>query len=1199
MIVFYQYFFFFLVTEAVRPPSNCYYYCAYDGEVYCCGDTSQPSEYSTYGQKPFAMSVKFSDTSKRKDGVSPLSKKTSDDTVRPLQNFLRLPLHLLHRPPATASINSIPTDLPDSEPFSKVSLTKPDSASSPAEENTSDEGEPSSLFSPLSSFLSFMNFSAFDFSNVTLPPMEFLSLFSGPQTTISTPINTTDTMHSSNSSSNSSEPVLQERRGIDEASHQKRHVSGGISSQHSFHKFSHDKLILMDDLPRGTVISLHSTSSQPSGEHIALGDQSGITHLELPFAIKSMSHKPPLSSVSHQNIHSGIQHPVSTLNVVKPQIHSNPAFISSAEQISRPFTPYPPGSVYAPVEPPVLKSNQPHLSYSPLPHEPHSYDMVPPSYDMLPPPPLQGHPGQDKAELSKPDIDIKELESALKSMLCKCERDSEDKIKDDCDCDGPEEVVLVFPPKPLKPYIFVPIKTIPDKSPETSLPPHIRTLNINSDNTRSVNEQILDKSSAVSEEDLGKIGDDPHSVEEKPAQEINLSDEDLGIPSNIAKPASQHGLIKSVQQNDAKPTSANEEILLPGDHIPSPSIAKESFVEPVYHHPVLQPVYHQPIPVVRQYIPVSKPIYKSKKRPYSFGYKFVEPFLKLLKAPFKKAIEVFTKPEDEPPYVYIETNPYGYATPDIHQQDYQFHAPVQVPVQLVSPYPEHIQYEPAQQLYQTPIQQTNGVQGIPQIHPETTQQDYLYLEMLQQLHEIQKIRQQEYKLPVPLEDVDELYNKPGDTYFDQRPLIQSYGLPLLSDTRPDEEHSKSVPQILPVTGIENVASVPSLHPVSANIPSLSPQIFSFLRQQNPGIISGAVSVEHDSNEEEDFIPVITSSEVSTEDTFIEPESLEVDTHEGAPIDLDSIKFISEDSLPDDIPGLSQKDSVTTFFSNPIANIFVEDGFENDDDIFSSENQSQESILNADLLPNINVGSDSVSPPLHHSLDQFQVIPPSFSIQSLPVSHISASSNGNSFSNQNFHSTHGLSSFMRPQNNIPSLTSLHNTGISLLSTSPQQSNSFSNPVSSTLQQISPNTFAHLNTFSASDNHAKNGLLSTRPQVELSDLKTFPHQSSNIAAPSSPGVALPGILPLRHQSGLSDSHTSPHIHTSVETSHSVDIGPSPNSPGGQKLTLADLLATSSLSSLQKSLSSPHPSHVTFSNRQSPLPNFSESSSSSSES
>nr|QNF22597.1 carcinin [Macrobrachium nipponense] len=24
------------------PPSNCYYYCAYDGKVYCCGDVSQP-----------------------------------------------------------------------------------------------------------------------------------------------------------------------------------------------------------------------------------------------------------------------------------------------------------------------------------------------------------------------------------------------------------------------------------------------------------------------------------------------------------------------------------------------------------------------------------------------------------------------------------------------------------------------------------------------------------------------------------------------------------------------------------------------------------------------------------------------------------------------------------------------------------------------------------------------------------------------------------------------------------------------------------------------------------------------------------------------------------------------------------------------------------------------------------------------------
>ncbi|XP_066939908.1 uncharacterized protein [Macrobrachium rosenbergii] len=25
-----------------QPPSNCYYYCAYDGKVYCCGDVSQP-----------------------------------------------------------------------------------------------------------------------------------------------------------------------------------------------------------------------------------------------------------------------------------------------------------------------------------------------------------------------------------------------------------------------------------------------------------------------------------------------------------------------------------------------------------------------------------------------------------------------------------------------------------------------------------------------------------------------------------------------------------------------------------------------------------------------------------------------------------------------------------------------------------------------------------------------------------------------------------------------------------------------------------------------------------------------------------------------------------------------------------------------------------------------------------------------------
>ncbi|XP_068236616.1 uncharacterized protein [Palaemon carinicauda] len=39
------------VTDAVpesslkivtHPPSNCYYYCAYDGKVYCCGDASQP-----------------------------------------------------------------------------------------------------------------------------------------------------------------------------------------------------------------------------------------------------------------------------------------------------------------------------------------------------------------------------------------------------------------------------------------------------------------------------------------------------------------------------------------------------------------------------------------------------------------------------------------------------------------------------------------------------------------------------------------------------------------------------------------------------------------------------------------------------------------------------------------------------------------------------------------------------------------------------------------------------------------------------------------------------------------------------------------------------------------------------------------------------------------------------------------------------
>ncbi|XP_068236615.1 uncharacterized protein [Palaemon carinicauda] len=783
---------------------------------------------------PLSLPAKLFDSSNPKVDNSTLPNVTKIDSPKPLRNFLRLPLHLLQRPTATQSSNSIPADDPGPGQASKVSLARLKEVSSP-ESKMSSEETTGSLFGSLSSLFSFIDLPNLDFPEIDLP--NFFSSGSLATTPASVVTNSTPQYHDTEQIPKPNQSISQ-APVIRKSNNHKRHITEKSSSVDSL-GFSRNKLVLLEDLPRGTIISVHKPStflsSLASGGPIVLDDETEIRNIDIS-SITEAQHPNPIYSdqVFTPLSYDTVQYPVSSLphvaldgvasktrnHVLIPSGFNTPnipitSFPSYAELPVASTGPYPIGSPFAPSVPPQVGNTHHHVHSVPLPNEPQSYDVLPPSYEMVPPPPIPGYESQNRSNLQlqqQSTFEMESLENILKSIVCECENSEHGTPEGNCNCDEPHNLVLVFPPKPNKPYMFVPLKTIPEKLSSNSIPPVLFREHV-----------IKGRGSLEADEeeellDITAISADEVSAELKyatafsaPQATINGLTPDTQESVLLTETESVYKVPISTQQNYRNSLSVGD---LYDDQKLTPLLTSEAN-KPLVTHPYAPQVYPQPIPYLIHNRPVHgavKPVhsqYKAAKSSWPSNSLF-KSFIPFLTAPLKKAMKALSAFDDtsseSSEYIYAEL-PQPYAISGPHQQVYQtplhpqqvYPAPLSIhpiyqdSVLVQQAYQQpiyHAQGDTGQDPYQQPVYHTHGDIGQEPYQPpvyhvqgdlgstehapqDFTQQGYLYSDMLNQLQEIQKIIKQNYKISHPIQQEHEEH----EIYSIPESPIQEYGLP--------------------------------------------------------------------------------------------------------------------------------------------------------------------------------------------------------------------------------------------------------------------------------------------------------------------------------------------------------------------------------------------------------------------------------------
>ncbi|XP_037797502.1 proline-rich extensin-like protein EPR1 [Penaeus monodon] len=563
------------------PSSNCYYYCAYDGEVYCCGDVSRPSEYNDSDPEPLSPTSTTShdppDISPRQpvlsltdanrprpspssdqrfspglasrsqsdpllngtlDSESPSSSPSSSadsrnsllklsliqkmdrsgvPSLKPTHNYLRLPLHLLQRPAK------------DHETSPAQYTVKPTPRSTPLSGAKPNRGKPkrktesNSFIAPFTNIFSFMNF--------TMDIPDILAGFGiGAGTTTPAPTSVKPVGVSTN------------EKMVDVAL--RLSTIGREDTAVYIHKEDKDTWLPiltsvptddtaistpsldLDHLPPGTIISVHKPSelmeALSSGtsfyntplkgfekpEQLSIFSEVSVVEREHSHGNSHTENKPPIyyypSILPASSVQGRLQDeaskvsyhvsPESVLNVSPvgpfkepggPPIgssyssfvasspssplgsphsapHPSPIHTPQVSAVPSPssFGGLPAAPSYSPIFPTSDQENlhfkKPSIIAEVPPLEMVPPPMEPPPVKMVPPPVTQYTPEIDLTE--------DEVNELIDSIFCACEKG------DPCDCEELSDLVLVFPPKPMEPYVFLPLDSLSSPSLSNRLP---------------------------------------------------------------------------------------------------------------------------------------------------------------------------------------------------------------------------------------------------------------------------------------------------------------------------------------------------------------------------------------------------------------------------------------------------------------------------------------------------------------------------------------------------------------------------------------------------------------------------------------------------------------------------------------------------------------------------------------------------------
>ncbi|XP_070000108.1 proline-rich protein 36, partial [Penaeus vannamei] len=566
------------------PSSNCFYYCAYDGEVYCCGDVSRPSEYNDSDPEPLSPTsttshdppdisppqpdLPLTDANRPRpppssdqrfspglashslsdpllngtvDSKSSSSSSSSADSrnsllrlsliqkmdrsgapsLSPTHNYLRLPLHLLQRPTKgheASAVQSTVKPTPWSPPFSgaKPNRVKP-----------KQKTESSSFIAPFTNIFSFMNF--------TMDIPDILAGFGiGSGTTTPAPAPDPDPVKPVGANNNEKmvdvalrlSTIGREDTAVYIHKDNKESWIPILTSVPTDSAASLTSGLDLDHLPPGTIISVHKPSelmeALSSGtsfyntplkeiekpEQFSIFSESSLIDREHSQGHSRTESKPPIyyyppvipaSSIrgTLQDEASKVSYhvsPDSVLNVspigpvqepVGPSIgssyssfvapslssplesphsapHHSPIHTSQFSAVPNPssFGGSAEAPPYSPIFPTTdqenLQFSKPSIIAEVPPLEMVPPPMEPPSFNMVPPP----------VNPYTPEIDLTEDEvnELIDSVFCACKKG------DPCDCEELNDLILVFPPKPMEPYVFLPLDSLSSPSLSNRLP---------------------------------------------------------------------------------------------------------------------------------------------------------------------------------------------------------------------------------------------------------------------------------------------------------------------------------------------------------------------------------------------------------------------------------------------------------------------------------------------------------------------------------------------------------------------------------------------------------------------------------------------------------------------------------------------------------------------------------------------------------
>ncbi|XP_042878949.1 proline-rich protein 36-like [Penaeus japonicus] len=565
------------------PSSNCFYYCAYEGEVYCCGDVSRPSEYNDSDYEPLSPTNTTShdppDSSpppppilSLTDATRPRPSPSSDQRFSPglashsqsdpllngtldskifssssadsrnslltlslvqkmdrsgtpslssTHNYLRLPLHLLKNPALAKGHNAHPVQ-PTAKP---TAWSPPFSEATPIRVKTKQTTESSSFIAPFTNIFSFMNF--------TMDIPDILAGF-GIGTGTTTPAPAPSKPPEANPNEKMVDVALRlstigrEDTAVYIHKNEKDSWIPILTSVPTDSSASFTSALDLDHLPPGTIISVHKPSelmdaltsgtsfshkplqdfgnpeklsifsdTSSSGSELSHGQIHSKSHSPIyyPTHVPEFSYVPPGAlQDSLENEASKVSYhvpPESTLNVSPILPVQEPSGSPIGSSYSSFAGPSHVGSSYSP----------PHPSPVPTPHFPSAYNpssfggpaeappyspifpasdqelphfrkpsiiaevpplemvpppMEPPSVNMVPPPPSRYTPEIDLTE--------DEVNELIDSVFCHCEPE------DPCDCQELNDLILVFPPKPMEPYVFLPLDSLSSPSLSNRLP---------------------------------------------------------------------------------------------------------------------------------------------------------------------------------------------------------------------------------------------------------------------------------------------------------------------------------------------------------------------------------------------------------------------------------------------------------------------------------------------------------------------------------------------------------------------------------------------------------------------------------------------------------------------------------------------------------------------------------------------------------